>query len=135
MEDRVSNLPSKKKVTYQSLRECKVGSRAVVCPLDHPNVPVGSPARTTIVQNFNQMTGVAETANTRYEPGPSAEWTDMGQATPSEFTDGLDGKRSPMPSVFAGINNVAYEPDRKTNFARMPSAWDLQERRLKSKGP
>jgi hypothetical protein len=35
---------------------------------------------------FDPMTGVAETANTRYEPGPFAEWSEKGDYTPSGLT-------------------------------------------------
>jgi hypothetical protein len=75
MEDRVPIAPRKKKVVhYHELRDCKVGSRALVWPIDHPAIPVGAYAKTSTVQNFDPLTGVAETANTRYEPGQFAQW-------------------------------------------------------------
>jgi hypothetical protein len=66
--------PLKKVVRYHQLRDCAVGHRASVWPIDHPDIPIGQSGRTSKVQSFDPMTGVAETTYTRYEPGPFAEW-------------------------------------------------------------
>jgi hypothetical protein len=66
----------KKIVRYHQLRACKVGTPALVWPIDHPEIPVGQYGKTTTIQMFDPMTGMAETANTRYEPGPFAEWAE-----------------------------------------------------------
>jgi hypothetical protein len=76
----------KKLVHYHMLRACRVGDRAFVWPIDHPEIPVGTYGKTTVVQMFNPLTGVAETANTRYEPGPFAEWSEKGDDTPTGLT-------------------------------------------------
>jgi hypothetical protein len=76
----------KKLVRYHMLRACKVGDRAFVWPIDHPDIPVGTYGKTTVVRNFDPQTGVAETANTRYEPGPFAEWSEKGDDSPSGLT-------------------------------------------------
>jgi hypothetical protein len=90
MEDFVPIAPRKKKVVhYHELQDCKVGRRAFVLPIDHPAIPVGTYGKTTIVQSFDPLTGVAETANTRYEPGLFAQWSAMGVDTPFEQTDDL----------------------------------------------
>lgn len=90
MENPVPIAPRAKKVVrYHELRDCDVGSRALVWPIDHPAIPVGSHARTTTVQSFDPRTGVAETANTRYEPGLFAEWSDRRTTNPSELPHGV----------------------------------------------
>jgi hypothetical protein len=76
----------KKIVRYHMLRACKVGDRAFVWPIDHPEIPVGTYGKTTVVQIFDPLTGVAETANTRYEPGPFAEWSERRDDTPTGLT-------------------------------------------------
>jgi hypothetical protein len=83
MEDLVSIAPGKKKVVrYHELRECKVGCCALVWPIDHPAIPVGAYGHTTAVQSFDRQNGVAETVNTRYEPGPFAQWFEKEDETP-----------------------------------------------------
>jgi hypothetical protein len=90
MEELVPIAPGKKKVVhYHELRDCRVGHRASVWPIDHPAIPVGAHGKTSIVQRFDPLTGVAETANTRYEPGLFAQWSDIGDDTPLEQTDDL----------------------------------------------
>lgn len=77
MEESVPVVTDNKKVVrYHELRDCKVGHRAFVWPIDHPDVPVGSYAKTTPVQKFDPLSGVAETSNTRYLPGPFAQWSE-----------------------------------------------------------
>lgn len=58
-----------------------MGQRALVWPIDHPAIPVGTYGKTTTVQSFDPLSGVAETANTRYEPGPFAEWSERRKDT------------------------------------------------------
>jgi hypothetical protein len=76
----------KKVVRYHELRACKVGVRAFIWPIDHPDIPVGASGKTTVVLAYDATTGVAETANTRYVPGPFAEWSDKSDQTISELT-------------------------------------------------
>jgi hypothetical protein len=71
--------PIKKVVHYYQLRHCAVGRRASVWPIDHPDIPLGKSGRTSVMQNFDPETGVAETTYTRYEPGPFADWSEMGE--------------------------------------------------------
>jgi hypothetical protein len=71
----------KKIVRYHQLRGCKLGALAIVWPIDHPEIPVGKYGKTTAIQKFDPRTGVVETANTRYEPGPFAEWTERRDET------------------------------------------------------
>jgi hypothetical protein len=78
--------PQKKLVRYHTLRACKVGMHAFVWPIDHPEIPVGKYGKTSIVQMFDPVTGVAETANTRYEPGPFAEWSERREDTSTRLT-------------------------------------------------
>ncbi|MDR3369578.1 hypothetical protein [Rhodoferax sp.] len=74
--------PSQKKIVrYHQLRACKVGSQAIVWPIDHPEIPVGQFGKTSTIQMFDPVTGVAETANTRYEPSPFAEWAERRDET------------------------------------------------------
>jgi hypothetical protein len=72
-------VPIKKVVQYHQLRDCTVGHRALVWPIDHPDIPLGKSGRTSVVQVFDPLTGMAETANTRYEPGIFADWSEMGE--------------------------------------------------------
>jgi hypothetical protein len=72
-------VPIKKVVHYYQLRDCKLGRRALVWPIDHPDIPSGKSGRTSVVQMFDPLTGLAETANTRYEPGTFADWSEMGE--------------------------------------------------------
>ena len=91
MEEVVPVSPIKKKVVrYHELRDCKVCRRAYVWPIDHPEIPVGKYGKTTTVQSFDPSSGVAETANTRYEPGPFAQWSERREGTPSRLTYDLD---------------------------------------------
>jgi hypothetical protein len=66
--------PIKKVVYYNQLRNCAVGRRASVWPIDHPDIPPGHCGETSLVRSFDPMTGAAETTYTRYEPGQFAEW-------------------------------------------------------------
>jgi hypothetical protein len=77
MSDPLPVASRKKKVHYHDLQGCKVGKRALVWPIDHPDVPVGAYAQTSIVQSFDPLTGVAETVHTRYEPGLFGQWSDV----------------------------------------------------------
>jgi hypothetical protein len=72
-------VPIKKVVHYHQLRDCTVGRRASVWPIDHPDIPTGKSGKTSVVQMFDPVTGLAETTNTRYEPGPFADWSEMGE--------------------------------------------------------
>ena len=83
MEDLV---PLKKVVHYHQLRNCAVGHRASVWPIDHPDIPLGHSGKTSIVQSFDPITGAAETAFTRYEPGPFAEWYERRKDTATRTT-------------------------------------------------
>lgn len=76
----------KKVVHYNKLRDCNVGCRACVWPIDHPAVLAGAYATTSPVQSFDPLTGVAETANTRYVPSLDATWPGMGDDAPLELT-------------------------------------------------
>jgi hypothetical protein len=87
MEDPVPNAPRKKKVVrYHELRACKVGNRAFIWPIDHPEIPVGAYGKTTVVMMFDLESGIAETANTRYIPGPFAQWSKKVDDPPTELT-------------------------------------------------
>jgi hypothetical protein len=82
MEPLEIDSPGQKKIVrYHQLRSCKVGAPAIVWPIDHPDIPVGQHGQTTTIQMFDPLTGVAETVNTRYEPGPFAEWSERRDAT------------------------------------------------------
>jgi hypothetical protein len=72
-------LPIKKVVHYHQLRDCTVGRRALVWPIDHPDIPLGKSGKTSLVQVFDPLTGLAETANTRYEPGMFADWSELAE--------------------------------------------------------
>jgi hypothetical protein len=90
MEELAPIAARKKKVVHcHELRDCTVGSRALVWPIDHPAIPVGAYAKTTPVQSFDRLTGVAETANTRYEPGLFAQWSEMRHTTPTDLSSEL----------------------------------------------
>jgi hypothetical protein len=78
----------KKIVRYHELRACKVGDRAVVRPIDHPDIPMGATGRTTVVLSFDATTGIAETSHTRYVPGPFADWSETAEGLPG-FTFGM----------------------------------------------
>ena len=57
MEDLVPIAPRKKKVVhYHELQDCKVGRRALVWPIDHPEIPDGSFGKTTPVEFFDPLT-------------------------------------------------------------------------------
>jgi hypothetical protein len=102
LEDLVPNAPHKKKVVrYHELRDCKVGCRAAVWPIDHPDIPVGKHGTTTTVQSFDPLSGVAETANTRYEPGPFAEWSERRNDIPPRRTSDLNTMALSMPLPLA----------------------------------
>jgi hypothetical protein len=101
MEENVTTPPGKKKlVRYHELRDCKVGQRALVWPIDHPAIPVGAYGKTTRVLSFDSQSGVAETANTRYEPGPFAQWSERRNDT-TRLTYDLDTMIPPMPPPVA----------------------------------
>jgi hypothetical protein len=90
MEDDIPVASVKKKVVrYHEMRECQVGHRALVWPIDHPAIPVGAYGKTTLIQSFDPVTGLVETANTRYEPGPFAEWAERSNVT-TKLTYDLD---------------------------------------------
>jgi hypothetical protein len=91
-------VPLKKVVHYHQLRDCEVGQRASVWPIDHPDIPLGKSGRTSVVRSFDPSTGVAETTYTRYEPGLFAEWFERRKdpATRSTF-DAITAAAS-MPS-------------------------------------
>ena len=98
MEDLVPIAPRKKKVVhYHELQDCKVGRRALVWPIDHPEIPDGSFGKTTPVEFFDPLTGVVETANTRYEPGHFAQCSELGFGTPFELTYDLNTIAHTMP--------------------------------------
>lgn len=66
----------KQKVRYRALHYCKVGERALVEPVNHPNyraVRSLVPSMTSEVLKFEESTGCFETRNTVYEPGPFAD--------------------------------------------------------------
>jgi hypothetical protein len=101
VENLIPIAPRKKKVVhYHQLRDCKVGRRASVWPVDHPDVPVGKSARTTVVQTFDPLTGVVETANTRYEPGLFGEWSELGDSSPNELVNDFKTIVPSMPLPF-----------------------------------
>lgn len=64
----------KKVVQYESVKflgETPVGSIAIVVPIDHPdtiNVINGSPAFTTTVLSYDEVTEIFSTKNTIYTP-------------------------------------------------------------------
>jgi hypothetical protein len=89
-------VPIKKVVHYHQLRDCVVGRRASVWPIDHPDIPLGKSGRTSVVQMFDPLTGEAETTHTRYEPGPFADWSEMGK-------DSLYGPISNFTTVASSI--------------------------------
>jgi hypothetical protein len=95
-------LVKKKVVRYHEMRECQVGHRALVWPIDHPAIPVGAYAKTTLIRSFDPITGMVETANTRYEPGPFAEWAERRNDT-TRLTYDLDT-----------IVHPTYSPDAQT---------------------
>jgi hypothetical protein len=99
MEDRVPIAPCKKKIVhYHELRDCKVRSRALVWPIDHPAVSVGAHAKKSVVQSFDPLTGVAGTTNTRYEPGQFAQWFESISNNPTELTYAVTIVAPSMPS-------------------------------------
>ena len=93
-------LPIKKVVHYHELRDCTVGRRASVRPIDHPDIPVGKSARTSVVTTFDPLTGVAETANTRYEPGRFGEWSKLGESPPIKLVFDFRNTGPSMPQPF-----------------------------------
>jgi hypothetical protein len=56
-------VPFKKVVHYHQLRDCTVGRRASVWPTNHPDIPLGKSGRTSVLQIFDPVTGVAETTH------------------------------------------------------------------------
>jgi hypothetical protein len=95
MEDPI---PLKKVVRYLQLRDCIVGRRASVWPIDHPNIPLGKSARTSIVRSFDPQTGVAETSFSRYEPGQVAEWFERREDDSTRSTYEVKTGAVSMPS-------------------------------------
>jgi hypothetical protein len=93
-------MPIKKVVHYLQLRDCIVGRRASVWPIDHPDIPLGKSARTSIVRSFDPLTGVAETTFTRYEPGPVAEWYERREDDATRTTYDVRAGVATMPSTF-----------------------------------
>lgn len=91
-------VPLKKVVHYHQLRDCAVGRRASVWPIDHPDIPLGKSARTSLVRSFDPLTGVAETAYTRYEPGPVAEWYERREDIATRLTYEVKTGTASMPS-------------------------------------
>jgi hypothetical protein len=91
-------VPLKKVVRYHQLRDCEVGQRASVWPIDHPDIPLGKSAKTSLVRSFDPMTGVAETTYTRYEPGPFAEWFERREDTATRSTYEVKTVVASMPS-------------------------------------
>jgi hypothetical protein len=89
-------VPLKKVVHYHQLRDCAVGLRASVWPIDHPDIPIGKSGRTSVVQMFDPLTGVAETTYTRYEPGPFAEWFERREDTATRSTYEVKSGESSM---------------------------------------
>jgi hypothetical protein len=131
MEDLLPIAHRKKKVRYHELRDCRVGCPALVWPIDHPNIPVGAYAKTTIVQSFDPVTGVAETVNTRYEPGIFAQWSEMGEDTPFQLTYDLYTITPSMPApLFAKVKvkETAQEFGQQSYFPHLPTAATLDRR-------
>jgi hypothetical protein len=95
MEDPI---PLKKVVHYLQLRDCIVGRRASVWPIDHPDIPLGRSARTSIVRSFDPQTGVAETSFTRYVPGQVAEWFARREDDSTRSTYDVRAGTASMPS-------------------------------------
>ncbi|MDR3367664.1 hypothetical protein [Rhodoferax sp.] len=111
--------PIKKVVHYDKLRDCNVGCRASVWPIDHPSVLVGTCAKTSLVQSFDPLTGVAETANTRYVPSLVATWPGMGEDAPLELTydDANDTVRLTVMQPFGDSNLLEQDTtQRATDF-------------------
>ncbi len=98
MEDLV---PLKKVVHYLQLRNCAVGHRASVWPIDHPDIPLGQSGKTSIVQSFDPISGAAETRYTRYEPGPFAEWFERRKDTATRSTFEAMTSAASIPSPLA----------------------------------
>ena len=90
--------PLKKVVRYHQLRDCAVGHRASVWPIDHPDIPLGQSGKTSIVRSFDPMTGAAETTYTRYEPGPFAEWSERRKDAATRSTFDAITSAGSMPS-------------------------------------
>lgn len=66
----------KQPVRYRALHYCKVGERALVETVNHPDyksVRSLEPAATSVVVAFDPATGVFETQNSVYTPGPFAD--------------------------------------------------------------
>jgi hypothetical protein len=91
-------IPLKKVVHYHQLRDCVVGHRASVWPIDHPDIPLGESGRTSLVQSFDSMTGVAETTYTRYEPDQFADWFERRKNTSTRSTFDAITAAASMPS-------------------------------------
>jgi hypothetical protein len=101
-------VPIKKVVHYHQLRDCTLGRRASVWPIDHPDIPLGKSGRTSVVQNFDPVTGVAETTYTRYEPGPFADWSEMSEDSSYGHISNSTTVVSSMPStLFGKVKQVA----------------------------
>jgi hypothetical protein len=82
LENPATAAPRQKKIVrYHELRACRVGHHAVIRPIDHPDIPAGEFGRTTVVLAYDSVTGIAETANTRYIPGPFAAWHNKAEDT------------------------------------------------------
>ena len=66
----------KQAVRYRALHYCKVGERALVETVNHPDyksVRSLEPAATSVVIKFDPLSGVFETQNSVYTPGPFAD--------------------------------------------------------------
>lgn len=50
------------------LDSIRVGGRAIVVPIDHPNCSNKGPVLTSIVEHYDPITGEFETENSRYVP-------------------------------------------------------------------
>jgi hypothetical protein len=70
----MSSSNQKPVVKYRTLVSCQVGKLAEVHTVNHPSSNNAGPQQTSTVITYDEATGVFETQNTRYVPGPFAKW-------------------------------------------------------------
>jgi hypothetical protein len=119
-------VPIKKVVRYHQLRDCIVGRRASVWPIDHPDIPAGKSGRTSVVQMFDPLTGVAETTYSRYEPGLFAEWSEVGEDSIYGHISNNTTVAASMPSSFSvKVKDFDQESAQQTYYPHFPTPASL----------
>jgi hypothetical protein len=129
-------VPIKKVVHYHQLRDCTVGRRASVWPIDHPDIPPGKSGRTSVVQMFDPLTGVAETTFTRYEPGPFADWSEMGEDSTYGHISNSTTVAASIPSpLVVKVKDIDQEAGQQTCYPHLPTPTSLGLQHQKANGP